>query len=388
MPVNRMNREQFYARVSGLDAEQLRKTLWTLYWRGTAQVRERIDDALSPPGEPKRKVENLPDPDEVLDEVTEFVSMARDGAYMYGDRRVSRTERSKWRVTFRRLATQAQSALHAADTGPGEQAMELLVDLASEMRRVEYFHSEDPVEAARFVVSHAASALWQTVLDQHGFAAFAERAAPQLIRWESEYGWSRGDGKVAEHETTLAEVLAPLLTSPQAWRDFAVAYLSALDAIARQETAAEGTSSRRRAWGSGGMSDSDFRRRDRAGTLATWHEMLVERLAGTEDAALLDRLVSHRGLAGPEVTFLRAQVARRADDLAAARKLIADCLEELPGSTEFLDFAAGIGAALPPRAREIAAERSRTQALIGLSARPDLARLRHLLVWVRHPGCP
>ena len=35
------------------------------------------------------------------------------------------------------------------------------------------------------MVSHAVSALWQTVLDQHGFAAFAafaERAAPQLIR--------------------------------------------------------------------------------------------------------------------------------------------------------------------------------------------------------------
>src|SRR5947209_13987842 len=41
MPVNRMNREEFYAKVSALGAEQLRKVLWTLYWRGTAQVRER-----------------------------------------------------------------------------------------------------------------------------------------------------------------------------------------------------------------------------------------------------------------------------------------------------------------------------------------------------------
>jgi hypothetical protein len=121
---------------------------------------------------------------------------------------VSRTERSKWRLTFRSLATQAQSALHAADTGPAEQAMELLIDLACEMGDAEYFHSEDPVEAARFVVSHAVSALWQTMLDQHGFAAFAERTARRLIRWESEYGWTRGDGKVAEHETLLAEVLA------------------------------------------------------------------------------------------------------------------------------------------------------------------------------------
>ena len=59
------------------------------------------------------------------------------------------------------------------------------------MRNVQYFHSEDPVEAAKFVVSHAASALWQTVLDRHGFTAFAERATPQLIRWESGYGWTR-----------------------------------------------------------------------------------------------------------------------------------------------------------------------------------------------------
>src|SRR5438128_2703497 len=83
--------------------------------------------------------------------------------------------------------------------------VEQLIDLACEMRGVEYFHSEDPVEAARFVVSHAVSALWQTMLDQHGFAAFAGRAAPQLIRWESEYGWTRGDGKVAENEALLAE---------------------------------------------------------------------------------------------------------------------------------------------------------------------------------------
>jgi hypothetical protein len=35
--------------------------------------------------------------------------------------------------------------------------MEQLIGLACDMRDVEYFHSEDPVEAARFVVSHAVS---------------------------------------------------------------------------------------------------------------------------------------------------------------------------------------------------------------------------------------
>jgi hypothetical protein len=367
MAVNRMNREEFYAKVTPLDAEQLRKILWTLYWRGTAQVRERVEDALNPPGEPKRRAKDLLDPDQVLDEVTEFVTLARDGAYMYGDRRVSRTERSKWRLTFRSLATQAQSALHAADTRPAERAMEQLIDLACEMRDVEYFHSEDPVEAARFVVSHAVSALWQAMLDQHGFAPFAERAAPQLIRWESEYGWTRGDGKVAEHEILLADVLAPLLTSAHMWCGFAVAYLSALDAIARGEAAAEGKGSR----SSWRFSDAGYTRERRAGNLAAWHGMLAEHLTGTDDAGLLDRLVSHRALAGPEVTFVRAQIARLAGDLAAARKLIADCLEKLPGSQEFHDFAAEIGADLPPRARQLAAEWSRAQALIGPAAQQD-----------------
>jgi hypothetical protein len=363
-----MNREEFYAKVSPLDAEQLRKALWTLYWRGTAQARERIEDALSPPAGPKRKAQDLPDPDQVLDEVTEFVSLARDGAYMYGDRRVSRTERSRWRVTFRSLAMQAQSALHAAETGAAEQAMEQLIGLVCEMRGVEYFHSEDPVEAARFVVSHAVSALWQTMLDQHGFAAFAGRAARQLIRWESEYGWTRGDGRVAENETLLAEVLAPLLTSPDMWRGFAAAYLSALDAVARAEAAGQGKASRRGSWG---WSDADYTRKERAGTLAAWHAMLAEHLAGTDDAGLLDRLVGHRALAGPEVTFVRAMIARQAGDLDAARKLIADCLEELPGSHKFHGFAAETGADLPPRARQLADERSRAQALIGTVTQPD-----------------
>ena len=39
------------------------------------------------------------------------------------------------RVTFRRLATEAQSALHATDSGPAEEAKELMIDLVSPRRR-------------------------------------------------------------------------------------------------------------------------------------------------------------------------------------------------------------------------------------------------------------
>ena len=42
MPANRMNRDQFYAAIGPLDDAGLRKILWTVYWRGNAQLRERV----------------------------------------------------------------------------------------------------------------------------------------------------------------------------------------------------------------------------------------------------------------------------------------------------------------------------------------------------------
>jgi hypothetical protein len=120
MPANRMSRDEFFAKLAPLDAEQRGKVLWNLYWRGTAAVRERIEGELDPPERERRKKEAAapPDPEVVLMEVKDFVELAESGAYIAGDRRVSRSERTKWRVTFRRLATEAQSALHAENSSP------------------------------------------------------------------------------------------------------------------------------------------------------------------------------------------------------------------------------------------------------------------------------
>jgi hypothetical protein len=109
------------------------------------------------------------------------------------------------------LAVEAQEALRAAS------ALEQLIDLACEARDTYYFRSEDPVAAAGFVVSDAVAALWTSTWERHGFQAFAEMAAPQLIRWESRHGWTRhgwtrhGDGAVTAKETTLTVVLARML---------------------------------------------------------------------------------------------------------------------------------------------------------------------------------
>ena len=44
----RLNRDQFFALIAEMDPADLRKALWTLYWRGGAPVRERIEDLIEP----------------------------------------------------------------------------------------------------------------------------------------------------------------------------------------------------------------------------------------------------------------------------------------------------------------------------------------------------
>jgi hypothetical protein len=270
-----MNREEFFAKLSPLDEDGLRKVLWNLYWRGSAPLRERIEGELDPAEHDRRKRAAVQpaDPDWVLYEAREFAELARAGAYIGGDRRVSPKERTRWRVTFRRLAADAQSALRAQDAGPAEEALALVIDLACEMRDRSYFRSEDPVEAARFVVSDAAAMLWESMQDRYGSQTVAERAAEQLIRWESRYGWTREWGQVREKETSLARVLARMLRVPDLWTVFADRYLEALDQVARAEAAKPKS---RRPWE---YPDADYVRRHRTGELAEWHELLLDRLA-------------------------------------------------------------------------------------------------------------
>jgi hypothetical protein len=87
--------------------------------------------------------------------------------------------------------------------------------------------------------------------------------------------------------------------------------------------------------------------------------MLLDRFAGTPEDELLDRLVASPALAGPELIFLRARIADRRGDVSQAATLVTKCLKEMPGRRAYLDFAVEVGAELPSRAREIAAERAR-----------------------------
>jgi hypothetical protein len=55
----------------------------------------------------------------------------------------------------------ATGCAEGEDACPAEEALALIIDVACEMGDRTYFRSEDPVEAARFVVSGAAALLWE-----------------------------------------------------------------------------------------------------------------------------------------------------------------------------------------------------------------------------------
>jgi len=164
---------------------------------------------------------------------------------------------------------------------------------------------------------------------------------PATAALGSRYGWTtHGWGQVSEKETSLASVLARVLAAPDAWTTFADCYLAALDQAARSDAVAPPLIY----YGSWGPGDNGYRQRERARNLAEWHGLLLGRLAGSEAEDRLGRLAGHRALGGPDRTFLQARLARQCGDTAAARKLIADCLRELPGDQNFARFAAKIGA--------------------------------------------
>jgi hypothetical protein len=85
---------------------------------------------------------------------------------------------------------------------------------------------------------------------------------------------------------------------------------------------------------------------ERSRALAEWHGLLLENLADIE-GGLLDRILTHAALGGPEQTFLSARLAHRRGNTDVARGLTVQCLRKLPGHKDFHDFAAEIGGAAP-----------------------------------------
>ena len=88
MAQGRLNRDQFFEKLAEMEATDLKKALWTVYWRGAAPLRERIEAIIDPQSTEVRDrgVKSPPDPGLVLEEVTQFAALARSGSYLAGDR--------------------------------------------------------------------------------------------------------------------------------------------------------------------------------------------------------------------------------------------------------------------------------------------------------------
>lgn len=354
----RMGKGEFYARLAALDEERLKKALWNLYWRGAAPLRERIEaeTAVTPQVAKARSKAEAPDPQGVQHEADEFVALVKSGAYMAGDRRVHRTERSRWRITFRQHVADARAALAAPDPAPAEEALGQLIGLAVLLKDHDYVHSEDPVAAARIVVSDLVADLWASMLRRHGMPVFADHAMSQLFRWEQEYGWTRiGDGPVAEQEVSLASVVAKLLPTPDAWIACTDAYLEQLDRNAPTSAAPARRSGRGVAAGFTGNDPTEFERARRGDNLAAWHDLLLERLPDYDAADRLNRIAEHPALASnkSEIVAFRTRVLMLAGDDERARTLITAGLAELPGHAGFYQLAVDIGAEIPGNARRV-----------------------------------
>lgn len=119
------------------------------------------------------------------------------------------------------------------------------------------------------------------------------------------------------------------LQIPDHWETFAAAYLDALDVVAGSDAATAKRGYRSRVELRAGRADS----------LADWHQLLLRELQDEEGLAILEQLATHEGLAGPERTYLEAELAHRQGDAPRARELIRRCIDKRPGDQEFRDAA-------------------------------------------------
>ena len=272
--VDRLNRDEFYARLAPLDEAGLRKALWTLYWRGSAPVRERVLAVVDPQSVAVEARVAVVDAEALLAEVEEFAALARHGSYMAGDRRVSPKERTRWRFTFQRLVKATTRALEGRDVEAAASAMATLIDLACELASFDYFRSDDPVEVARFVVSDAAAVMWSAVRrsrDSRPSASVRPGAGAVGVALGGLAGPTGGLPRGRQRSPRWCRD-AP---HARAWGLFAVHYVQARDNAGAH---GRGTSGVRR------------NRRAPAEDLAEWHTVLRERLAHGEYEHLLERL--------------------------------------------------------------------------------------------------
>jgi hypothetical protein len=89
-----------------------------------------------------------------------------------------------------------------------------------------------------------------------------------------------------------------MLLIPDTWISFADHYLAALDEVAGDDQTKPAR---------GYSQPKDWIQRNRAGALAEWHDLLLQKLLMYEANDRLDRLAHHVALAGPELGLVQAR---------------------------------------------------------------------------------
>ena len=333
MVTARMDKTAFLKALEGRSPEDLRTLLWTAYWRGTTPMRERIEELLAPQeAAVKRAAEAQVDPDLCLDEVMTFCERARNGDYLRGARDLGRKEVTGWRFTLRRLFDEACRLLQQNDIEEGSEALERLLDFTCELKGYNYFRSEDQVEAAKIVVSDRIEALWLAQIHQQGFAVFIQKAPAQLLRWEEPYGWTTfGGGQTAEKERKLADVLPRLLPGADGLLAFCQTYLATLETFQPRKPDPK---ARKGTWNDP-LADFAKESEKRADRLEDWHAFLLDRLQGTEDETILERILEHRAIQRPETWHLLSRLRQTHGQHEEAQTLIKKALTRYPGNERF-----------------------------------------------------
>lgn len=231
--------------------------------------------------------------------------------------------------------------LQQPDTAGDARSLVHLLEFTHDLKDWEYFRTQDPVEAAKIVFSDRVEVLWRSRIDQAGFSAFLKEAPTQLLRWENPWGWTRYDGSTAEKQRPLVDVLMRLLPGADALLAFARGYLAALDALSPREATAQ----ERKLRSSNVQYEWERACGQRANRLAHWHGLLLERLLESEEAALLERILAHPTLNGPETWHLLARLRLQQGKRTEAQALVQKALKRLPGSRSIQATALELGVA-------------------------------------------
>jgi hypothetical protein len=194
MARDRMDRDEFFKRLSRLDEERLEKTLWSLYRRGNAEVRQRIESQLergpaAPPFGDELHVAKRGERLELrrVSGATPPLAGATPTLHLGTARRELPRQRRRWRLTVSRLGQDTEVALQ--DDGREDRADEpvLLLELARDSREYELL-ADGSVDAPSVVVSDELSLLWSRPGIGLHWAKLGRQAMPPPVRREPSDG--------------------------------------------------------------------------------------------------------------------------------------------------------------------------------------------------------